>query len=315
VKALARIAFAWNAFWHAPIRPAALGLFRIMLAVALWDEIDTTRDKSVFAIEGGFHLPYLAVIPLVSEVTYEWIHAVQFVLVALLLLGVAWRATCVALIVLQGWIFFADRLNFRNHPWFFLLILVLMTLSHAGEAFAVPAYVRARRAGLSPADALLGEPRPATFQRLIQVQFCLLYFLAAMQKLSQHYMGGEVLRGILAEDLATKGVGQWIGHVVGEGRLHAALAWPGTWAIMAAQVIVFETFLPLALWFRRTRRVAIVMGTGFHLTIALTMNITVFSAGMISSYLLFLDPETIPRVVRWLLRDRARSALEPAAAT
>ena len=40
------------------------------------------------------------------------------------------------------------------------------------------------------------------------------------------------------------------------------------------------------------------MGTLFHFGIAFTMNIHVFSYSIIASYLLFLDPDTLPEMVR-----------------
>ena len=39
-----------------------------------------------------------------------------------------------------------------------------------------------------------------------------------------------------------------------------------------------------------------VFGIGFHLAIGYMMSIETFSIAMISSYLLFLDPETLPRL-------------------
>ncbi len=74
---------------------------------------------------------------------------------------------------------------------------------------------------------------------------------------------------------------------------------------LSALTVVFELGLPLALWFRKTRPIAIILGFGFHLGIFLGMDILVFSLAMIGTYLLFLDPETlVARLRPILLREQ-----------
>jgi len=48
---------AWEIFWYAKGNTCSLGLFRILFAITLYLEVSTTAWYSVFAIEGGFHLP------------------------------------------------------------------------------------------------------------------------------------------------------------------------------------------------------------------------------------------------------------------
>ncbi len=78
-------------------------------------------------------------------------------------------------------------------------------------------------------------------------------------------------------------------------------------ALQALSVItvVFELGLPLALWFRKTRPIALTLGIGFHLGIFLGMDILVFSLATIGTYLHFLDPETlVARLRPILLREQ-----------
>jgi hypothetical protein len=76
---------------------------------------------------------------------------------------------------------------------------------------------------------------------------------------------------------------------------------------LSALTVVFELGLPFALWFRKTRPIAILLGTVFHLGIFFGMDILNFSLAMIASYFLFLDPETlVSRLRPILLRDRAK---------
>ena len=98
------------------------------------------------------------------------------------------------------------------------------------------------------------------------------------------------------------------------GHIQGFLDRPGPFVVLGPAVVVIELALAGMLWFRRTRGVAIVVGTGFHLSIAFIMNIHVFSYAMIASYLLFLEPDTVPGALRRLVhrlpggaaRSRAR---------
>ena len=201
---LERLGSRWNTFWHAEASPLALGLFSIAFACCLYEEVATTRGKSVFAVSGGgFHLPYIGWIPLAPEWAYDAIHDFQYPFIVLLGVGLFPRFSCAVLLVLQGYVFFADQLNFRNHPYFFLLLLLLLMLSPAGEALSIQTAVRAWRRKESIAPALFGRQHPVTMQRLIQVQVCLVYFLAGLQKLQPSFLEGRVLHHILAEDLPT----------------------------------------------------------------------------------------------------------------
>ncbi len=69
--------------------------------------------------------------------------------------------------------------------------------------------------------------------------------------------------------------------------------------------LILEFGLPLALWFRKTRTFALILGIGFHIGLYLAMEVLSFSLAMISTYLLFLEPETlVSRLRPILLRDR-----------
>ena len=68
---------------------------------------------------------------------------------------------------------------------------------------------------------------------------------------------------------------------------------PQTAMVLSFLTVVLELGLPFALWFRKTRPMALILGIGLHLGILFSMNIINFSVAMIATYLLFLDPETL----------------------
>ncbi len=282
----------WNRFWQAQGYPLSLGIFRFLFALALLTEIETSRAKSLFAIEGGFHFPYLSIIKPVPDYVYHALHNLQYPFAGLLALGLFPRLSAGTLLGLQGYIFFADRLNFRNHPYFFLLLLLLLTLSrHAGGSFSIPALLRGRRTR----DETIA---PLTIQRVIQVQVSIVYFFAALHKMTAWYLGGNVLAEFMTPSLLKVFTGAGSSGTLEAIRI--AIGNPRFWVAPAWITVLLELSLPVALWIPRVRPVAMILGIGFHLIIAFTMSIYVFSAAMISSYVLFLEPETLPRLVdRW----------------
>jgi hypothetical protein len=260
-------------------RTLNLGLFRILFACALWIEVSTSLTMDVFAIDGGFHLPYVPFLPRVSEQAYRSIHLAQYPLVGALGLGLFARGACFGLLLLQGYVFFADRMNFRNHPYLFLLLLVLLLAAPAADAVSLSALMR---------DRFWGTVKPLTFQRLMQVQISIVYFFAGLSKLYPVYLGGSVLAHQLEPALIPR-----VGPAVAGLLLAPRAMQLASWA-----TVVLELSLPFALWCRRTRPVAIVAGCVLHAAVAWVLDVYTFSLVMIASYLLFLDPEALPRMAR-----------------
>ncbi len=303
---------AWETFWFSQGGTFTLGLFRILFALLLCREVYTTRSRSLFAIEGGFHLPYLSFIQPVPLQTYLWLHHLQYPFIFLLGIGIWMRFSCGMLILLQGYVFFADQMNFRNHPYFFLLVLLLLLLSPADDALSVKALFRMLRERRPALDSLLGSIRLLTFQRLIQIQLCIVYLYAALHKLSPGFLHGEILSFHVGQQLASEEMGLTLGRFLPEEwltRLQEFVAQPENLVVLAVFSFAIEFLVPFLLWIRKTRPAAMVVGTLFHLGIAFTMNIHVFSYSIIASYLLFLDPNTLPEMVKSRLGGKkARSS-------
>ena len=296
----AELGAAWNRFFHAEQPVVALGLFRILFAYCLWREVDTTGRKSLFAIDTGFHLPYVDWVFPVSADTFALLQQLQYPLIALVGLGLLFRPAAALLLGLQGWVFFSDQLNFRNHPYFFLLVLLLLLLSPAGEALSLGGLVRARRRREPLGTALLGPELPFTMQRLIQLQVVLVYVYAALHKINPGYLG-DGFAGIAMNKLfkgsSEESLERWLSPESIE-RLRGIVLDPDVLLWLAGSSVALELLLPVALLWRKTRPAAIVVGVAFHLTLAFVMGIRTFSYAMCASYLLFLDPQTLPKLYR-----------------
>ena len=287
----------WKGFWYGSGGTFNLGLFRILFAICLYHEVGTTRWFSVFAIEGGFHLPYVWFIQPITAETFGWMLKLQYPFILLLGLGLFTRVSCGALLLLQGYIFFADQMNFRNHPYFYLLLLFLLLFSSSDDALSLKSIFRALKNRRPILDSLLGSQHLLTFQRLIQVQVCIVYLYAALQKLSLPYLNGTLLEVFMKEEFLRGKAGKILEAMLSESSLFALMdllyAEP-TFMVLAIFSVTLEFFIPLALWYRRTRPFAIILGTGFHIFLYFAMDVFGFSLTYYDRFLSPIRPPGIP---------------------
>ncbi len=86
------------------------------------------------------------------------------------------------------------------------------------------------------------------------------------------------------------------------------------WSVMMYSALAFEILAPVLFAIRRTRLLACVWGFGFHMMVSATMTKFIyFGLQMTTFYVLFLEPEQLRTVGRWLSEGAraARSALIP----
>ena len=201
---------AWNGFWFAQGSPIALA--------------------------GGFHLPYFDWIPTASPSAYSALHAVQYPMIVLLGIGLLTRASCIGLIAPQGYFFFADQLLFRNHPYFFLLVLTLLAASPCAAALSLDRVLQRFRRDTAAPQPPPGSDPPLTAQRLIQVQVSLVYVFAAIQKINVDYLDGLVLSTLYETDLLEGTSFRVLSHFFDAGTLTTMQAYcgaPRNWVALA----------------------------------------------------------------------------------
>jgi hypothetical protein len=81
---------------------------------------------------------------------------------------------------------------------------------------------------------------------------------------------------------------------------------PPVGAVLTWLSLASEAFVGIGVWFRRTRTMALLVGLGLHLGIALTLEIGFFSLVMITSYLAFVPGSSFER---FLTRRRPQNSL------
>jgi len=223
--------------------------FRLLFAGALLLELPTSQLKNLHAISSElFHLPYVSWLPPITPAIYDWLHWLQYPLILLLGFGLWTRASALLLLAMQSWIFFSDALDYRNHPYFFLLLLAAIALQPAAPALMGRSW-----------SEWAAQRVPWCWPRLIQLQLSLCYLFAALHKLHPGYLSGEVLADLR----------------------------PGTPAFAAWCVVALELGLAVTLWIPRLRLRAVVIGVLFHLLLALLLGVHTFSLAIIAIYALF----------------------------
>lgn len=123
---------------------------------------------------------------------------------------------------------------------------------------------------------------------LFQLQYCLAYSVSAFYKL----MGAEWVQGRSIPLVMANPAWR---HFDFDFLWNIPLAVPSmkatTWL-----VLVWELTFPIMICFKKTRRVAIVMGVFFHVGLWVTLNLGVFPVSMLVGYLAFVPPESLHKL-------------------
>lgn len=238
-------------------RPIAVT--RIMLGGALI-LVSLEQSLALFRIAGGaLAYPYFSWIPTPSPqlatavLTIGWIAGTCLVLGLLPELMAVTGAVACLLALL--W----DQQLYSSHGTLLTILLVFLAFAKSDQRWALSS----RR----HKDAL-GVPWWPQF--LMMTQVSVVYFYAGLSKLQPTFLSGRSLSGLMWMDLPIGG--------------YALLAWA---------TVVTELGLTVALWIRRTRRVAVALGLTLHGSIVTLLSgenlwLVAFALATMSTYSLFL---------------------------
>jgi hypothetical protein len=142
-----------------------------------------------------------------------------------------------------------------------------------------------------PADE---SPGPLWARNAILAQICVMYVASGGSKLlDPEWRGGQMMRGMI------RGFARMM---LSRGAPAALVDWmqsPAGASALARAAITTELCLALLLWWPQTRRIAIWIGLGFHLTISQMTPVRLFTMEMLLVYLLWATPDAGARVVRY----------------
>ncbi len=285
-----------QAWFFAQGSPLPLALFRISMGLTLLVESTTNLKRVDLYTPQTFHLPYISWIEPLPLAQIATLFTTQRILAALLLLGLATRPVIVALIALQTYVFLICQLNFRNHIYLELLMLSLMLFSASGSTWSLDAQIKKLfwRWRKQPSRGLVPHWVPLMPQRLIALQVSVVYFYAALHKMTPGFLSGYPLGLALSRAVPRSRAAQALLDPPALEALGLALADPAWSSLISILTVAAEGFLALGLLSKATRPAAIIVGVGLHLGIALGMDIYTFGMVMISAYFCTWTPRQRP---------------------
>jgi hypothetical protein len=291
---------AWNRFLFGPISARPLGLFRIVFGVlmmayllAMAVEFDywytdhglLQGEESRQAAEVDGRLLRISPLHFVHDpITPRILYAVAFAAALGVTLG--WRTRFMSVVLWLAMLSFYHRNPSSNGgPDSVPVILSFyMMLCPSGAAHSLDARREEKRRG-TPAEPLIVP----WALRLLQMQFCLIYFQSSITKCQgQPWMDGTSVHYVLFNREFRWFDLEWLA------------SYPMFINFLTHGTILIEFSLAFWLWFRPTRRWAIIGGILLHTGIRPVLNIPGFGEIMCATYLAFLDPDEAMAVARAL---------------
>ena len=229
----------------------------------------------------------------------------------LLLLGALTPVSC--LVLLLAWSQHAQIAPAADRGIDLLLrnMLFLLMFSGAGRCLSVDSFVRWRRM-YDPADRCMAWPR-----YLIILQVVVMYFAAGIEKMGFAWtpLGGYSALFLILQDWAVaRFIFDWLAnqpyYFLTQVGTAGTLLWEWTAPVMVYALYVKAT--PggagrLRKWVENIhfREVWLVVGTLFHLSLFITMELGIFPFAMVATYVAFYHPKEWERLLpRWVTPQR-----------
>lgn len=284
-----------RAWLFQPVDIAPLVYFRIIFAgIMLWEFWRFVENRWIprYYIEPTYFFPYHG---------FEWIQpwagdgmylhfAVLALLGVLLLLGIAYRLSALLFFLGFTYVFLLDQTRYLNHFYLISLVSFLMIFLPLHRAFSVDALLR---------PGIRSQTVPNWTLWLLRFQLGIAYFYGGVAKLNADWLQGQPMGAWLLSSTDFP----LIGHLFSEPWAGLAFSYGG--------LLLDLLIVPLLLW-RRTRWLAVGIGTLFHLMNARLFIIGIFPWFMIGATLLFLEPYRFRAVVDWVHKRLPRRPQQPA---
>jgi hypothetical protein len=231
-----------------------------IVVLHLWPAVDDARHGFIY--RDTFHEPYASWYPELPRALYVALLVLGLLAgMAMMIRSIARAATIVAFAVVTYDLFVSTTQFHNNRAYLFVVLGVLCF---------VP-----------------GDTGPAWPLWLLRVEASTVYAASGISKLlDRDWFGGRVTWGRMVE--AQQQLPGWSVDVLTSRTFHAG----------AAKVIVLtELFIAFGLWSRRTRPFAIAVAVLFHLAIALSADVEVFSVLGIAALVIWARAEPVQPTV------------------
>jgi hypothetical protein len=253
-------------------RPIAL--VRIVIGLtALARAVEARRIFARLFLPTTIRLPYVAGLPSLPADAVPWLLALWVAAALGFALGWFTRTAGVVLAAILFYVVLLDEQTYSNHLYLLTLVVLLLVLAGAGAAYSLDA--RGCRDGA-------GAQAWAVW--LLRTQVSAVYAFAGLSKINRTYLSGATMAAYMSPDVLLS--------LPEASRLPFVLAC--SWG-----AIVLELGLAVALWRRRWRAAAVVVGAALHvgmvalLPAGVRVQLAIFAIEMLALYLAFFDPAGI----------------------
>jgi hypothetical protein len=295
---------AWNRFFFGLVSPRPLAVFRIVYGLLLMIYLALMTGEFDHWYTGAGLLQGSEAREAAAPLRFSPLHYFQDPITPRLVLGatfaaalgltLGWRTRLMSIVLYLGLLSLYHRnVSSNGGPDAVPMILAFyMMLCPSGAAYSLDARREARRRGT------VAEPVIAPWgQRLLQMQLCLIYFHSCVIKCGgASWMDGTATHYVLFNREFNQFDLGWLA------------GYPLVVNLMTHGALLIEFALAFWLWFRPTRRWAILGGILLHAGIRPVLNIPGFGAVMCATYLTFLDADELAALLRvldpraWLAR-------------
>ncbi|GBF81409.1 HTTM domain-containing protein [Aphanothece sacrum] len=279
----------WNIFFHQPINPQICDIIRIFYSfLLLINLLVLLPDLNNWFGENGL-LPYSVSREIIDPDTltiFMWLPKNNDVLwlcygifvsqIILLLIGLFSRFQAICVFIWFVSFVHRHHILFDAEDTLFRLIGFFLIFMPIGTYYSLDNCLNTRK------GYTLNKKKSTWALRLLQIQMSLIYFSTVWEKMKgEDWVNGTAIYYVSHLD-------DLFGHFPVPQFLFTSLT---LMKIMTWIVLVVELFIPIGLWFKETRRFALLIAVGMHLSLEYAMNLFLFQWLMLVGLLSFTEPE------------------------
>ncbi len=254
-----------------PVSSASLELFRILSGVIFSIEgyrIFKYIKPFYFNTEFQFRMPLTEWIPFFSEGICNLLSLGLIISGVLIATGILFRLASFYFALIYGYFLFLDASFYNNHYYLILLIAILFIFTDIGKSFTLKkVFQRDLRVSVVPYRQLW----------IFRFQFFWVYLCAGLIKLNTEWLSGDVIRATL---IMSSDYSKIKGYLDTE-LLIIFLTYGG---------LIFDLTVGFLLLFKKTRLLAVLAISFFHIVNIFNLKIGVFPYFMLGASILFFDP-------------------------
>lgn len=250
-------------------------LFGFLVACESFGAILTGWVKNVF-IETQFTFTFIG---------FEWLQPLSgygmyyyFVMMGLtgigIMLGFKYRINIIAFTILWSSVYFMQKTSYNNHYYLLVLISFLMIFIPANQEKSLDS-----KFGLIKTKNTVPKWIPLLFIVMISI----VYFYAAIAKFYPDWLNGTFTRNLLQGTNTTP----FFSNLFSKKWFYLFIAYAG---------IAFDLLIIPLLLFKRTRNLALIAASFFHIFNSITLKIGIFPYFALSFALFFYDPKKIRKI-------------------